>query len=368
MKKKSINILIVDDVDDDIFLTKELLEDSKNIKFNIECSNSFKSGLQKLDSNNIDVSLVDYRLGAKDGIDFIRNAIENGITTPLILLTGNTNYEIDNEAMECGAADFLSKNSLNTISLERSIRYAIHQNKIEEELRLSNRTKDKFFSILAHDLKNPFGAITSYSEYLLNEFDDLSKDDIKDDIKNIYNVANNVTYLLDNLLNWSRIQTGIFIFDPQPFNINDLIARVINLNIEVANLKNVYLASSTKDPILVEADIDMISVVLRNLVSNAIKFTNGSGEVIVSAEICDNLVCICVSDTGVGIPKSKLNEIFKVDCSLSTLGTCNEKGTGLGLILCKELVVQNKGEIYVESELDKGSTFKFTLPKFKREL
>ena len=267
--------------------------------------------------------------------------------------------------MESGASDFLSKGTLDTIGLGRSIRYAIHQNKIEEELRLSNQTKDKFFSIIAHDLKNPFGAIKNYSEYLLSEFDHLTNDEVKEDISCIHDVSISVTHLLENLLNWARIQTGGFIYDPQKFDITELIERVINLNIEVAKLKNVNLTSEVEKSIFVQADPDMINVVLRNLVSNAIKFTNEEGKVNVSLEIIDNQVCVNVTDNGVGIPKNNLQNIFAIDSSFTSLGTNNEKGTGLGLVLCQDLVEQNKGKINVKSEVDKGSQFTFTLPQFK---
>ncbi|MCP5063528.1 MAG: hybrid sensor histidine kinase/response regulator [Ignavibacteriae bacterium] len=361
--KNNINILIVDDDNDDIFLTRELLEDSKNLNFNIDSSNTFEEGLQKLSNNKLDVALIDYRLGERDGIDLIKNAKERGLKTPFILLTGNGNYEIDFEAMESGASDFLSKGSLDSIGLGRSIRYAMHQNKIEEELRLSNQTKDKFFSIIAHDLKNPFGAITNYSEYLLSEFNNLTNDEIKEDINCIHNVSISVTHLLENLLHWARIQTGGFIYDPQQFDITELIERVIILNSEVAKLKNVHLSSEVEHPIFVQADSDMINVVLRNLVSNAIKFTNEEGKVTISIDTNENEISVQVSDTGVGIPKNNLQDIFKIDSSFTSLGTNNEKGTGLGLVLCQDLVEQNKGKINVKSDVDKGSQFTFTLPQ-----
>jgi PAS domain S-box-containing protein len=235
--------------------------------------------------------------------------------------------------------------------------------KVYEELKELNNTKDKFFSIIAHDMRSPFVGLMGYSEILSNEYSSLSEEEIISFIKSIDELSHNAYILLENLLEWSRIQTGKIIFTPTDFKLHAELIPTINLLTQTAKNKDIVLDCFIDDKILVNADKNMLSTIIRNLVSNAIKFTHSGGRVTISSRVVNDLVELSINDTGVGIKKENLNNLFKVDKSISTKGTANEEGSGLGLILCKEMVQMNGGNIWVESEPGKGTTFLFNLKK-----
>lgn len=233
----------------------------------------------------------------------------------------------------------------------------------ELSLRDANATKDKFFSIIAHDLKNPFNAIMGFSNLLYEDFDDFTETDKRKFIKNIWDAAESTYKLLENLLHWSRAQTGNISYKPEHVDLSI----VANENITVlkphAEGKRIKLSSNIGYTTEVFADTNMIHTVIRNLVSNAVKFTKKGGSVTISSRADGEFEQICITDTGIGISKENISKLFKIDEQFKTDGTANEKGTGLGLILCKEFVEKNGGRIWVESELGKGSKFCFTVPK-----
>lgn len=224
-----------------------------------------------------------------------------------------------------------------------------------------NKTKDKFFGIIAHDLKNPFNSLIGLSELLVKNVSDYSLEEIKQYSQYINNTTSQTYKLLQNLLDWSNLQTGKL--NPKPVKITpvEVIYEVKLLTEQVAKAKNIKLQVKLDSNDLILADREMIYTVLRNLVSNAIKFTNPGGSVKIKTENFEDNVLFTVSDSGIGIKQGDLVKLFIIDNKLSKLGTNGEKGTGLGLLLCKEFVEKNNGEIWVESEIGKGSSFKFTL-------
>ncbi|MCB0805827.1 MAG: HAMP domain-containing histidine kinase [Bacteroidales bacterium] len=232
----------------------------------------------------------------------------------------------------------------------------------EEELRMLNATKDKFFSIIAHDLKNPFNSLLGFSDLLKNDFDSYKKDDIKRFIGIIHESSKHGFDLLENLLQWSRSQTGRIAFIPDQVNIADLIDGCIDLLKTTADKKEIRMYKDIPHDITVYGDLEMLSTVFRNLISNAIKFTLRGGRIKIKAKQNTRSVTISVIDTGVGIPEEKIPDLFRIDKQVSTYGTGNEKGTGLGLILCKEFIDKHKGKIKVSSERKNGSEFKVILP------
>lgn len=236
--------------------------------------------------------------------------------------------------------------------------------KSEAELKESNRTKDKFFSIIAHDLKNPFSSLMGFSDLLLKnhkKYDEVKREQA---IKLINSSSKKIFNLLENLLTWSRSQSDRIKFSPEEIKIKTLIDEIVFLAQPTAKNKSIELLDDIKEDLSVYADKNMINTVLRNLIMNAIKFTRKNGTVIVSAVKTkkQDFIEISVSDTGIGIPKDRINDLFLLDKNKSSPGTEDESGTGLGLILCKEFVKKNKGEIWVESKENKGSKFTFTLP------
>jgi signal transduction histidine kinase len=237
----------------------------------------------------------------------------------------------------------------------------------EARLRELNATKDKFFSIIAHDLKNPFNTILGFSNLLSEQLKEKDYEKIEEYAVHIQSSSKRVMDLLLNLLEWSLSQTGLIEFNPGNIEIDTIINDVIELSENSAKQKSIAIKSEVPDSILVFADKAMISLILRNLVSNAIKFTNPGGMIIVSAELRIGELIISVSDNGIGIDKNTIEKLFLIEENNSTTGTQNETGTGLGLILCKEFVEKHGGRIWVESEPGKGSAFRFTLPGVEKE-
>ncbi|NOX17811.1 MAG: PAS domain S-box protein [Chlorobi bacterium] len=233
----------------------------------------------------------------------------------------------------------------------------------EEKLQELNSRKDRFFSILAHDLKNPFTALIGYSEMLLLDYDEFSEEEKKEFIGVIFKTSKNVYELLENLLDWSRMQTGKLEMSPKIIDFHSVAKDVYNLTYGNATKKQIELEFSIPEKTLVFADKNAVSTVLRNLVTNAIKFTSKEGKISVKSEEEENYFKITVEDNGLGISEEVIGKLFRIDSAHTTSGTANEKGTGLGLILCKELVEKSGGTIWVESEEGKGSKFIFTLAK-----
>lgn len=234
--------------------------------------------------------------------------------------------------------------------------------KYADELKQLNATKDKFFSIIAHDLKNPFITILGFSDLLLNDYNELTDEEILFYIEEMKKSADISHNLLQNLLQWSRSQTGRIEFNPVKLNLSDLIKENFNLLNATATNKQIELISEVPDNLFINADEEMIKTILRNLISNAIKFTPKGGKVKICSRIQNNFIETCVEDTGIGMSEEIMSKLFRLDVSHTSKGTDQEAGTGLGLILCKEFVEKNNGTIRVESEPGKGSRFIFTLP------
>jgi PAS domain S-box-containing protein len=234
--------------------------------------------------------------------------------------------------------------------------------KYADELKTLNSVKDKFFSIISHDLRGPFQGFLGATDYLVTEIDSLSKVEIKELGGALNQSLQKQLDLLNTLLDWSRLQTGDFLMKSEPILLKDIIHDVMQ-SFELLTLqKKIELINSVDDNISVLADKNMLSLVIRNLISNAIKFTKENGFVRASAAGDNKFVEITIEDNGIGIAQNNIDKLFRMDLYYSTDGTLNESGTGLGLLLCKEIVNKYNGNIWVKSELNKGSKFKFTIP------
>jgi len=225
-----------------------------------------------------------------------------------------------------------------------------------------NNTKDKFFSIIAHDLRSPFNAIYGFSEILSEQIREKNYENIDEYAVIIQNSSQRTMDLLKNLLEWARLQTGKIEFIAVDFSINDLLTETIDLLNDAASQKSIQIVNTINQEIPVHADKSMIGSVLRNIISNAIKFSNPGGKITISTEKNENETLFLVTDNGIGISKEDQKRMFRIEENFSVKGTQNEKGTGLGLILCKEFVEIHGGKIWVESEEGVGTTFYFTLP------
>ena len=234
-------------------------------------------------------------------------------------------------------------------------------NQLNLQLSEVNKTKDKFLSIIAHDLRGPYQTTLGLSQFISDDFEALGKDDLKGSIKNLNSSLKNQYNLLNDLLHWAELQGGSFTLETEKIKLIESVSNVNSLLQLAAQKKNIKLFNNVNDDIFVSADKNMLHLVLRNLISNSIKFTTKDGYVKVTSEIKNGDIHICVEDTGIGIPKDEYNKLFKLDSHYSKKGTSNEEGSGLGLILCKEIVEKHGGKIWVESEINKGTKFFFTL-------
>lgn len=263
-------------------------------------------------------------------------------------------------------SQFLSKRKTNVL-LKEKILEVDQSNKLlkdsEENLKILNATKDKFFSIIAHDLRNPFNALHGLTQHLFTNYDDFDSEDIKQSLELIYNSSDDLLELLENLLHWSRTQRGKMPFTPKEINLSDIVNKVFNLLKVNAGKKDINLINEIDEDNFVFADYDMFAAILRNLISNAIKFSHTNSFIRVSSKTFKEYAEISVMDNGVGISQENMQKLFRIDIHHSTSGTSKEQGSGLGLILCREFVEKHNGKIWVESELNTGSTFKFTISK-----
>jgi two-component system, sensor histidine kinase and response regulator len=233
---------------------------------------------------------------------------------------------------------------------------------IEQELSKLLITKDKFFSIIAHDLKNPFNTLIGLSQLLVRGYDRMSEEKIKYFHQNLYQISKNGYELLVNLLEWSRSQMGSIEFNPEKFNLYALGKETFSLYKAKANEKEILLTNKLSEGSEITADKNMLKTVFRNIVSNALKFTERGGVIEISEKESGDSKEITIRDTGVGISPENIKKLFSVKENYTTEGTEDETGTGLGLILCKEFIDKHGGKIHIESKIGFGSKFIFTLP------
>lgn len=234
---------------------------------------------------------------------------------------------------------------------------------IENELKELNITKDKFFSIIAHDLKNPFSVLFTSADLLMSYLKKSNNEKVSEKAQMILATSKQGYTLLQNLLEWAQTQVGTLPFDPTEVVLTELVADTLNLVGSQAESKNISISSAISPEIHLVADANLLKIIVRNLVTNAIKFTPNHGSIKLDARIAGGNIEISVADTGIGMDEATKDKLFRIDSKVTKKGTNDESGTGLGLILCKEFVGKHRGEIWVESTKGKGSTFIFTIPQ-----
>ncbi|MCX6286711.1 MAG: tetratricopeptide repeat-containing sensor histidine kinase [Bacteroidetes bacterium] len=246
------------------------------------------------------------------------------------------------------------------ISKRKANRQLEEKNKVISEV---NSSKDKFFSIISHDLRSPFNTFLGFTEILADELPNLTREEIQKIVFSMRNSAKNLFRLLENLLQWSRLERGVIHFNPASVQLQPIVNDVLDLIKEQALNKEIEIISDIPDGLEVCADRNMLQTLIRNLISNAVKYTNRGGKIKLSAKYSgEKYVEIAIQDSGIGMNQEILNSIFLLEKQNSRKGTEGEPSTGLGLIICKEFVEKHKGDIWAESKEDQGSTFHFTLP------
>ncbi len=369
-------ILIVDDIPKNLQLLSSILSaEGYQIAF---ASNGLQA-LSVLETTKPDLILLDIMMPELDGYEVCKRLKENNDTKdiPVIFLTGRVETEDVIRGFKVGAVDYVTK-PFNSVELLIRVKTHIELKLSKDELILKNQqlhdyqtelkqlisTKDKFFSIIAHDLRGPFSGFLGLSDILMNEYDSLDKSEIVQISESMNKAAKRLFSFLENLLEWSSTQTGRLEIHKSNLDISYVADKVISLLSTSANDKDIVLSNKINQNTYIIADGNVVQTILRNLISNAIKFTKNNGSVNVTAkEYDENQVLISVIDNGVGMSEDVIEKIFKLDLKHSTPGTNNESGTGLGIVLCKELVNKSDGELFVKSEVGVGTTFSFTLPK-----
>lgn len=309
----------------------------------------------------LDLILID---GSKKRISVNIKAIQNKHNWNLLLLIPHeTNSKLVNSIDKDDV--FLSEIGMLEEKTKNLFEFTDKLKKSEEELKETNKKKDKFFNIIAHDLRAPFNSILGLTEILKLEAEELSPNEVTDLATRIHSNSKNVLEMVEDLLNWARMQTNHIDFNPKNIKIADVVFDTLYLLKHTASLKNIKVETNIDENISVFADQNMMNLVLRNLVSNAIKFTEDGGLISIFAHAKGEKVNIGVTDNGVGIKEENIKKILAIDEHYSNLGTNNEKGTGLGLALCYEFLYKNNSQLVIKSTLGKGSTFSFDLPKKK---
>jgi signal transduction histidine kinase len=242
--------------------------------------------------------------------------------------------------------------------------FRFYRNKeLNKRLKELNATKDKFFSIVAHDLKNPFNNLLGYSELLAADYENMEEDERKQVVRGLHNSSKKLLALLENLLQWSSANIGSLKYSPQTISIKEQIDELIDLYSDSIKQKNLGIELNADSALTAFIDVDYLKLVMRNLISNAIKFSHPGGNISIKTDVEGVNILLKVKDNGIGMDEQQLEGLFELGSKKSTRGTQNETGTGLGLILAKDLITGWGGKIFVESELNKGCTFTITIPK-----
>ena len=353
-------VLIVDDVTKNIQLVANFLKQSG---YEINYALSGKAAIRHVKKDHFDLILLDVMMPEMDGFEVCEKLKENARTKdiPVIFLTAKTDIESVTKAFEIGGIDYITK-PFNKAELLARVKTHLEMQLQKKNLRELNATKDKFFSIIAHVLRSPLNQLIGLSEILQNMIISKQGEDAIRLVNIINESAKSGRMLLENLLEWSRSQTGSISFSPESLDLSIVTEEVVGLVAHNANQKGIIINSKIKDNINAFADVNMLKTILRNLISNSIKFTSNGGKITLNAKIAKEMVTYSVKDNGIGIDESDIKKLFRMDINPKTIGKSEEKGTGLGLILCKEFVEINGGEIWVESEFGMGSSFLFSLP------
>jgi two-component system, sensor histidine kinase and response regulator len=354
-------ILIVDDVSRNLQVVGSFLREAQ---CDISVATSGKQALAIAADVTPDLILLDIMMPEMDGFETCRRfkADERTQDIPIIFLTAKTAQEDIVHGFELGAVDYITKPFQRQELLER-VRVHVELRRSRLELARLVRDKDRLFSIIAHDLRGPLGSFMNIADYVTEHFDELEIDEIKPLFREMRHSSKSVYALLENLLEWSRIQLGTITFNESDFNLDDIVSVVEGVVKVQVQQKDLLFENLVPENILVRADKQMISIVLRNLISNAIKYTPRGGRITIEAEK-DNFasrVTVFVRDTGVGMGEELQRQLFSGGQVNSLPGTEREKGTGLGMMLCKEMISRHGKSLHVESAVGEGSTFSFAL-------
>jgi two-component system, sensor histidine kinase and response regulator len=358
------NILIVDDIPANLKVLSDMLKEEG---YKVRPVPNGMLALQVAEREKPDLILLDIMMPEMDGYEVCRRlkANEELREIPIIFISALNETNDVVKALKYGGVDYITKPFRSEEVIARvSTHVKLHRQSIE--LRKLNITKDKFFSIIAHDLRGPMGGFMGLTDVLANKMYYMSMAEIQKYLESMRQSSINLFRLLENLLQWARVQQNTIPFDPTETELLPIVDETVENLHETFKTKGIEIENNIPGKIMVFADSNMLQTVLRNFISNAVKFTSKGGKVILTAEILDkDGVEICISDCGIGMSQAMIDSLFQLDAKVGRPGTEGEPSTGLGLLLCKEFVEKHGGKIKVKSESGRGSSFIFTMPKKK---
>ena len=369
-------VLVVDDNPTNL---QVLLESLRQTGFKILVARSGESAIQQAEYGKPDLILLDVMMPGMDGFETCRRlkTREALKDVPVIFMTALTETSDKIKGFQAGGVDYITKplhheevlarvaTHLTMRRMQQQLReqHLLLQEK-HAQLQAINASKDKFFSIISHDLRSPLSAVLTGLRMLTDSKNDLSGDEQQEIIHDARDTTERLYALLENLLAWARIQRGVMEFTPRPLDMRPLLDQNARLFAANAAQKRIAICQTVTEPILICADRAMVDAVIRNLLSNALKFTEAHGTITISASQRDDAVEVAIADSGVGMSAETLAKLFRLDVRYDQPGTAGEKGTGLGLNVCKEFVEKNNGTILVESVPGTGTTFCMRFPKY----
>jgi signal transduction histidine kinase len=371
-------ILVVDDNPTNLAVITEFLESQG---FMVSVARDGEMALRTASYALPDLILLDVMMPGIDGFETCRQLKADSALAhiPVIFMTALSSTEDKVNGFTVGAVDYVTKpiqqeevlarvqTHLRIQALKAGLQSANEQLAVQnQQLAELIASKDKFFSIISHDLRTPFNTLMGMSQLLMFGVGSSADEQTRELAEKIYDSAETTYSLLGNLLSWAQMQRGHMSYDPDCVSLNTSVQKTMDLLQETALNKDIKLVNNLNGDFTVYADENMLNTVLRNLTSNALKFTQLAGTVNIGTKM-DTLnstphVVVSIQDTGVGINPDNLRKLFRIDSDHTTMGTAQESGSGLGLVLCKEMVEHNKGQIWIESEVGKGTTVHFTVP------
>jgi two-component system, sensor histidine kinase and response regulator len=354
------SILIIDDYPDNLKVLNNIL---RNSDYNLALALNGESAFNTLSEIEIDLILLDIMMPDISGFEFCKQIKDDKRfqDIPVIFISALSDTANIVKALQLGGVDYITKPfQAEEVKLRVKTQLKIRQQ--NKELIKLNANKDRFISILSHDLRGPLSTIVAYQEMIISELDTAEKSKVKQNLEQINQYTNTVYSLLEDLLEWGKVQKDNIAFEPQPIDLNLFIQDILDKILLISGKKCITIKHFFYPGAIVYADPNMLSSILRNLITNAIKYSYAGSEIIIDLKISDRNAIISVEDKGVGMSNDTINKLFDITKFNSTVGTNNEKGSGLGLILCKDFIKKHGGEIWVESTLCKGSTFFFSLP------
>lgn len=391
---------------------------SAGSEFDVAAAHTFDQALEALSTDGFDAYLVSRDLPNDMGLEIVSETSSRGLKGPALVLASEEDHQEESDAVHLGAMIYLHRDHLNERLLDRMIRHAIERKRFEDkikhdkegltqrvfdlqdtseryeaqsaqyvqmaedlavvqaelrtaldevtaskqELEKLNMEKDRFFSIISHDLRSPFTALLGYTGMMAMAADKMPKDKFIENAAVVNESALRVYALLENLLEWARLQMDKIPSEPKKLEMHDLVRKTVEVLGPVGADKGVEVLNKTPEGLYAFADEHMISTVIRNLINNAIKFTPEGGSVAVKVQEKDGACEIQIVDTGVGMTPEQMEKMFSIGEKNSTKGTSGEPGTGLGLLLCKDFLDQSNGSIEIDSTPGEGSVFTITLP------